>query len=367
MLDHVNSEYCLILFMHASTVWYFNLEVSRVQGDDTKWYYMILNASKCNKSFFQCNHRTKLIHIRFDNRTRMLRVLPMRLSNDLWCTDWLAAMWRLHGGPATTMPPIKSLRTNKNSRRTRTHTHTKCTQHEIKNPDLSDQTKNIDRIYRIWITVIDWFKKHNKNMYSIVFPWCCIVFFCNPLGHMGPSKDWPKQHEQKADELNTATEQREVMLLIQFSSRMHRQNIQHSPSMSLPFGWHQSNQGNAGSAYLENVMTGADQMWWRRKNGVRKKLTTWHNLYQTYEYFKVLHVFSCSFRMFHAGSTSFPGHSLGEICELCSSTTQHSAPHETTCRAVGGTGIRHTMKCQNMTPVKGIIHHDDTCWYCIDG
>ena len=36
---------------------------------------------------------------------------------------------------------------------------------------------------------------------------------------------------------------------------MHRQNIQHSPSMSLPFGWHQSNQGNAGSAYLET--------WWR--------------------------------------------------------------------------------------------------------
>ena len=144
---------------------------------------------------------------------------------------------------------------------------------------------------------------------------------------------------------------------------MHRQNIQHSPSMSLPFGWHQSNQGNAGSAYLET--------WWRvrveKKKRCEKEIDNLTQLVSTYESFKVLHVFSCSFRMFHAGSTSFPGHSLGEICELCSSTTQHSAPHETTCRAVGGTGIRHTMKCQNMTPVKGIIHHDDTCWYCKDG
>lgn len=98
-----------------------------------------------------------------------------------------------------------------------------------------------------------------------------------------------------------------------------------------------------------------------KKKWCEKEIDNLTQLVSTYEYFKVLHVFSCSFRMFHAGSTSFPGHSLGEICELCSSTTQHSAPHETTCRAVGGTGIRHTMKCQNMTPVKGIIHHDDTC------
>ena len=106
-----------------------------------------------------------------------------------------------------------------------------------------------------------------------------------------------------------------------------------------------------------NVMTGAGG----EEKRCEKEIDNLTQLVSTYESFKVLHVFSCSFRMFHAGSTSFPGHSLGEICELCSSTTQHSAPHETTCRAVGGTGIRHTMKCQNMTPVKGIIHHDDTC------
>ena len=47
-----------------------------------------------------------------------------------------------------------------------------------------------------------------------------------------------------------------------------------------------------------NVMTGADQMWWRRKNGVRKKLTTWHNLYQ-------LMSLSKYFMSFHAVSGCF--------------------------------------------------------------
>ena len=139
---------------------------------------------------------------------------------------------------------------------------------------------------------------------------------------------------------------------------MHRQNIQHSPSMSLPFGWHQSNQGNAGSAYLET--------WWRvrveKKKRCEKEIDNLTQLVSTYESFKVLHVFSCSFRMFHAGSTSFPGHSLGEICELCSSTTQHSAPHETTCRAVGGNRNKTYYEMPKHDPCQ---RHNSSWWYML--
>lgn len=150
------------------------------------------------------------------------------------------------------------------------------------------------------------------------------------------------------------------------SSRMQWQNIQHSPSMSLSFGWHQSNQGNAGSAYLET--------WWRVriKCGGEEKMV-WERNWQLDTTCINLWVFqstSCLFMQFQDVSCRF--HQFPRSLSrwnlramFVNNSTFFSAWNHLHSRR--GTGIRHTMKWQNITPVKGIIHHDDTCWYCIDG